>query len=169
MEKPEELIEKINESVDLLEKLIININRVNVQTKLPDGATCETPFGVPRTGIGYGQPITHPLAEATLSEIENNAWPDPANVDVSQIREAAMVHDGQYAILGGDWSPFWHDLIDLLGMENMYMKMYDQPELVDKVLSHLVDYYFESSRRIFDKAADVIDIFFIGNDFRKHE
>jgi uroporphyrinogen-III decarboxylase len=135
------------------------------QTKLPDGATCETPFGVPRTGIGYGQPINHPLAEATLDEIENYTWPNHADVDVSRIREEAMVYDGEYAILGGDWSPFWHDLIDLLGMENMYMKMYDQPKLVDTVLTHLVDYYFESSRRIFDEAADVIDIFFIGNDF----
>ncbi len=72
---------------------------------------------------------------------------------------------GEYAILGGDWSAFFHDAIDLLGMENLYFKMYDQPELVDAVLGHLVDYYAEVSRRIFDAAASAIDIFFIGNDF----
>ncbi|AGL00608.1 hypothetical protein Desgi_1080 [Desulfoscipio gibsoniae DSM 7213] len=38
-EKPQELMEKINESVDRLEKMIININRINVRTKLSDGAT----------------------------------------------------------------------------------------------------------------------------------
>ncbi|MBN1591525.1 MAG: hypothetical protein JW888_18570, partial [Pirellulales bacterium] len=48
---------------------------------------------------------------------------------------------------------------------NMYLKMYDQPELVDAVLKHMVDYYAEASRRIFDAAADVIDVFFVGNDF----
>lgn len=62
-----------------------------------------------------------------------------------------------------DWSPFWHDAIDLLGMENLYVKMYDQAELVDSVMQHLVDCYASVSQRIFDAAADVIDIFFIGN------
>ena len=68
-------------------------------------------------------------------------------------------------MLGGDWSPFWHDAIDLLGMETLYFKMYDEPELVDAVLRHLVDYYATVSRRIFDTAADAIDVFFLGNDF----
>ncbi|MGD0898404.1 MAG: uroporphyrinogen decarboxylase family protein [Thermoguttaceae bacterium] len=86
-------------------------------------------------------------------------------MDVSRIRDEALAWGRQYAILGGDWSPFWHDAIDLLGMENLFFKMYDEPELVDAVLRHVVDYYAPVSRRIFDAAADAIDIFFIGNDF----
>jgi len=50
-------------------------------------------------------------------------------------------------------------------MENLYFRMYDQPELVDALMTHLVDFYFEASRCIFESAADAIDIFFIGNDF----
>ena len=50
-------------------------------------------------------------------------------------------------------------------MEELSLKMYDEPELVDALLGHMVDYYAEVSRRTFDAAADVIDIFFIGNDF----
>ena len=49
-------------------------------------------------------------------------------------------------------------------MENLCYKMCDEPEIVDAVLDHIVDYYFTVSRNIFDTAADVIDIFFIGND-----
>jgi len=52
-----------------------------------------------------------------------------------------------------------------MGMENLYVKMYSQPDLVDAVMKHIVDYYLAVSRRIFDAAADAIDIFFIGNDF----
>jgi len=37
--------------------------------------------------------------------------------------------------------------------------------LVDALMTHMVDYYFEVSRRIFEAAGDAIDIFFIGNDF----
>ena len=132
---------------------------------LTPGVTSVTPFGVERTGLGYGQPTSHPLARATLRQIHDYAWPDPRWMDVSHIRGEALAYQKQYAILGGDWSPFWHDLIDLLGMENLYLKMYDEPEAVDAVLEHLVDYYAAVSRRIFEAAADAIDIFFIGNDF----
>jgi uroporphyrinogen decarboxylase len=132
--------------------------------ELSEGATYRTVFGVEREGLGYGQPGSHPLANATLKDVHDYPWPDPAWMDVTQIKSQAQGCHGQYAILGGDWSPFWHDAIDLLGMENMYMKMYDEPELVDAVMRHLVDYYAAVSGRIFDAAGDSIDIFFIGND-----
>jgi len=132
---------------------------------LSPGAVSRTIFGVERAGLGYGQPLSHPLANATLREIHDYPWPDPNWQDVSRIRADALAWNRQYAILGGDWSPFWHDAIDLLGMENLYLKMFDEPEIVDAVLQHLVDYYAAVSQRIFDAAADVIDVFFIGNDF----
>lgn len=135
------------------------------EIKLLPGATSQTPFGVQRQGLGYGQPISHPLADATLGDVHEYPWPDPQWMDVSQIRAEAEAYEKQYAILGGDWSPFWHDLIDLLGMENMYLKMYDEPLLVDAILECLVNYYAAVSRNIFDAAAEVIDVFFIGNDF----
>jgi hypothetical protein len=132
---------------------------------LSEGAVSRTIFGVERAGIGYGQPLSHPLAKATLRQVHDYTWPDPAWTDISAVREQALGWNQEYAILGGDWSPFWHDLIDLLGMEAMYLKMYDEPPLIDAVLGHLVDYYAATSQRIFDAAADAIDIFFIGNDF----
>lgn len=135
------------------------------QEPLCAGETCKTIFGVPRHGMGYGQPICHPLENASLKQIEEYRWPDPAWVDVSGIVEQAKPYRSQYAILGGDWSPFWHDAIDLLGMENLYIKMYTQPEIVDCLLSHIVDYYFQVNKRIFDAASQAIDIFFMGNDF----
>ncbi len=135
------------------------------EVELSPGATSVTPFGVERTGLGYGQPTSHPLANAGMAEVRDYPWPEADWEDVSRIRAEAEAYDGQYAILGGAWSPFWHDLIDLLGMENMYLKMYDEPLLVDAVAGQLVDYYAGVSQKIFDAAAEPIDIFFIGNDF----
>jgi uroporphyrinogen decarboxylase len=132
---------------------------------LSQGADSRTIFGVERSGIGYGQPKSHPLADADLREIERYPWPDSAWMDVSGIAGDAAQYGGKYAILGGDWSPFWHDAIDLVGMEKLYMKMFDDPECVDALFSRIVDYYYEVSRRIFESASDAIDIFFIGNDF----
>ena len=133
--------------------------------KLSPGATYRSPFGIERHGYGYGMPLAHPLADTTLQQIHAYPWPDPAWMDVSSIRDEALAWGRQYAILGGDWSPYWHDAIDLLGMEGLMMKMTDAPEIVDAVLEHVLNYYFEVSRRIFDAAADAIDVFFIGNDF----
>jgi uroporphyrinogen decarboxylase len=132
---------------------------------LDQGVVYRTPFGVERHGQGYGQPVNHPLAEATLNQIHDYPWPDACDVDVSNVKADAELYNKQYAILGGDWSPFWHDAIDLFGMENLFIKMYIEPEAVDAVFEHLMDYYIASSKRIFDAAADQIDIFFIGNDF----
>jgi uroporphyrinogen decarboxylase len=129
-------------------------------------ATSRTPFGVERTGYGYGQPIEHPLAGArTVADIERYAWPDPAWMDVSRLLGEARAWDGRYAVLGGDWSPFYHDAIDLLGMEDFCVAMVENPALVDILLRHLADYYFAVSLRIFEAAADALDVFFIGNDF----
>ena len=72
---------------------------------------------------------------------------------------------GKYAMLGGDWSPFFHNVVDLLGMDVLFLKMYDEPELVDVILQHLVDFYAAVSEPIFVAAASALDIFFIGNDF----
>ncbi len=131
---------------------------------LSPGATYRTVFGIERHGIGYGQPLSHPLANSTLRGVHDYRWPDAAWMDASHIRSEAEAWGRRYAILGGDWSPFWHDAIDLLGMENLYLKMYDEPGLVDAVMQHMVDYYAAVSQRIFCAAADALDIFFIGND-----
>ena len=129
-------------------------------------ATYRTPFDVQRYGYGYGMPLHCPLKDAhTVKEIHDFAWPDPAWMDVSHIRNEVLAYKGEYATLGGDWSPFWHDAIDLLTFENLIYKMYDNPEMIDALMKHIVDYYVGVSERIFDVAADVIDIFFIGNDF----
>jgi uroporphyrinogen decarboxylase len=131
---------------------------------LSPGAASRTPFGVERHGMGYGMPLSHPLARAGVKEIHEYLWPDPEWIDVSHVRKDARTWGGQYAILGGDWSPFWHDAIDLFGMETLMIAMYEEPKRVDAVMAHVLDYYLAVSRRIFDAAADVIDIFFFGND-----
>lgn len=121
-------------------------------------------FGVTRKGEGYGVPANTPLKDATLEDVENYPWPSAEWIDVSHIREDALKYGGEYAILGGEWCPFFHDLLDLLGMEDALVKMYEEPEVVHAVLKHVTDYYYACNERIFEAAADVIDIAFIGND-----
>jgi uroporphyrinogen decarboxylase len=133
--------------------------------ELEEEATWESPFGVQRKGIGYGQPLSHPLAAVTtVKEVADYRWPDPEWVDVTHVAEDARVWGGEYAILGGEWSPYWHDAIDLVGHENLYYMMFDHPEVVEEIFTRIVDYYYRASENTFEAAADEIDIFFIGND-----
>ena len=132
---------------------------------LSDGCTWRTPFGIERHGHGYGQPTSHPLAEATVKQVHDYTWPLPKWWDISHISKEAQYYKREYAILGGEWSPFWHDAIDLFGMENFLIKMYTEPEVIDAALKHIIDFYVSLSQQTFDAAASSIDIFFIGNDF----
>ncbi|MEA3337925.1 MAG: uroporphyrinogen decarboxylase family protein [Chloroflexota bacterium] len=130
---------------------------------LSPGATWRSPFDIERHGYGYGMPLTNPLKGATLAEMHRYPWPNPDWMDVSLIEAEARQWGSEYAILGGEWSPFWHDAIDLLDFDGLIFQMYDNPEIVDAVMAYTADYYLEVSRRIFE-AGDAIDIFFIGND-----
>ena len=133
---------------------------------LSPGCTWRSPFGIERTGLGYGQPTEHPLKNiSTVKEVLDFPWPDPAWMDVSSARSEALAWKGEYAMLGGDWSPFWHDVIDLTGMEQLYYMMYDCPEVVSLLFEKVTDFYFKVSENMFEAAGDAIDIFFIGNDF----
>ena len=131
---------------------------------LSSGATWRSPFDIERHGYGYGMPLVNPLKRATLADGHAFQWPDPDWMDVSQVRADALQWGGEFAILGGDWSPFWHDAIDLLDFDVLIYQMYDNPEIVDAVMDYTASYYLAVSRRIFEAAGDAIDIFFIGND-----
>ena len=133
---------------------------------LSPGATWKSPFGIERTGIGYGQPLSHPLRDAaTERDILDYRWPDPDWMDVSRVRFEAEAWGGQYAILGGDWSAFWHDVIDFVGLETMYFLMFDYPDVASLLFRKITDFYVAVSERIFEAAGPSIDIFFVGNDF----
>jgi hypothetical protein len=155
----------------LRKRLGDDFRRVYARWRGPDlrlsaGATWRSPFGVERTGIGYGQPLSHPLKDAiTVREVLDYPWPDPDWMDVSSVRADALGWGGEYAVLGGDWSPFWHDAIDLIGHENLYYMMYDHPDVARAVFEKVTGYYEQVSANIFEAAAGAIDIFFIGNDF----
>ncbi len=100
----------------------------------------------------------------SVDEVEAYEWPNPDYLDLSPWIEA-LKNAGPYYRASGFWSPFFHIVGDYFGMESYFIKMYTHPEVVHAVTSHVVDFYLEANRRLFEQAGDLIDGFFFGNDF----
>jgi len=106
-----------------------------------------------------------PLAEAeTAAEVEAFDWPDPDYLDfadcLAQLRAA-----GPYYRASGFWAPFFHNVMDLLGMEAYFIKMQTHPEVVQAVTARVCEFYLEANRRFFAAAGALMDGYFFGNDF----
>ena len=67
--------------------------------------------------------------------------------------------------LSGTWAPFFHNVADFIGMENYFVKMYTDPDIVDAITEHIVDFYVGANEKIFTTANGAIDIHFLGDDF----
>jgi len=97
-------------------------------------------------------------------EVEDFPWPDLTylNFDecLADLRAASDVYRAS-----GFWTPFYHHLMDLFGMENYMVKMYTHPEVVQAATDRICSLYYEANERFFAAAGDLVDGFFFGNDF----
>ena len=101
----------------------------------------------------------------SVSAVERFPWPDPKFLDFSEtITNAKKAHENGQTVFSGLWTCFFHDLCDLFGMENYFVKMHTDPDVVEAVTEHVMDYYLEGNRRCFEEMGGLIDVFFFGND-----
>ncbi len=106
-----------------------------------------------------------PLAGAeTAADVEKYEWPNPdyLNFDES-LRQLDAA--GEHYRASGFWNCFYHDLMELFGMENYLMNMHLNPELVHAATDRICQFYHEANERFFEAAGDRVDAFFFGNDF----
>ena len=107
-----------------------------------------------------------PLADCTdVGELDNlYDWPDPDYLDFSSTLER-LRNAGDFYRASGFWTPFYHHIMDLFGMDNYMMNMYLHPDLVQAVTAKVCSFYFEANERFYAAAGDLVDGFFFGNDF----
>ncbi|MCX8010450.1 MAG: hypothetical protein N3A61_04805 [Ignavibacteria bacterium] len=111
----------------------------------------------------HGEP--GPLANCeTINEVEEYDWPNPDYLNFDECL-SVLKNTGDYYRASGFWMPFFHDVMDLFGMENYMMKMFSNPEIVHAVTDRVCSFYYEANKRFFESAGDLIDGFSVGNDF----
>ncbi len=122
-------------------------------------------WGLVRGGAYYGQALTHPLAGVeTVAEVEKYPFPNPDDFDCTFTQEE-IEWAKDYCLIGGSWAPFFHDSTELMGMEEFYVNMYSNPEVVEAIISKCFEFYYELDKKTFANNKGLVDMYFIGNDF----
>ena len=106
-----------------------------------------------------------PLAGCeSIGEVSSYDWPSLEYLD---LRECVGVlrGAGEYYRASGFWTPFFHDVMDLFGMEAYMTKMYTHPEVVHAATNRVCQFYYDANEQLYEEAGDLIDAFFFGNDF----
>jgi uroporphyrinogen decarboxylase len=107
-----------------------------------------------------------PLADAqTVADVDRlYAWPHVKLMDFEPPLEG-LRSAGDHYRASGLWTCFYHNVMDLFGMENYMAYMYERPEVVQAVTDHVCQFYYDANEAFFKIAGDEIDGFFFGNDF----
>lgn len=100
----------------------------------------------------------------SVSEVEKYPWPNPDHLRFDSLRKALLERQ-EYVRFSGMWTPFFHLLCDLFGMEQYFINMYLRPAVVQAATEKIVDFYLEANKRCFEECRGEIDVFFFGNDF----
>ncbi len=130
----------------------------------PDGREMFDVLGG-RPRVSLGQPGVFAECEDP-AEVDAFDWPDERYVDFSgTLKAIERARTEGLGVLSGSWSCFFHVVCGFFGMENYFVKMYTDPEVVEAVTEHVADFYVRINERLFAQAADRIDMFFFGNDF----
>jgi uroporphyrinogen decarboxylase len=100
-----------------------------------------------------------------VDKIHAYHWPTAGDCDFSQtLRGIDRTIEAGQAVISGLWGSIFSNTWNFFGMENCFMKMHTDPELVEAVTGHLTDFYLEANEKLFALAGNKIDTIFIGND-----
>lgn len=129
----------------------------------PDAPIFDVLGGEERHSLGQDGVFAHC---EDVAEVEAYPWPELKYVDFTgTLAEIDRTVAAGQAVLSGSWSCFFHNVADFFGMENYFVKMYTDPDVVEAVTEHVVDFYLRANELLFRQAGDRIDAFFFGNDF----
>ncbi|MHC4886181.1 MAG: uroporphyrinogen decarboxylase family protein [Planctomycetota bacterium] len=106
-----------------------------------------------------------PFAEVDdPAALEDYPWPKAEEIDFAPVLKR-LDNAGDVYRASGLWTCFYHNVMDLFGIEAYLMNMYLNPEVVHAVTDRVCQFYYEANERFFREAGDRVDAFFFGNDF----
>jgi len=116
----------------------------------------------------YYSDITHsPLADLSLDEIR--AYPFPRGDLPSRfvgLRDRALVlrRETPYAVISGISGVVYEICWYMRGLERLFLDMIEQPEVLETIIDHTLQYWLDWFRLFLDEVGDVVDVIMIGDD-----
>jgi uroporphyrinogen decarboxylase len=111
-------------------------------------------------GVDREKHAVFPLAHCEdPAELDDFPWPNPDYLNFDSCL-AGLRGAGDVYRMSGFGTCFYHNIMDLLGMEEYMVKMYTNPRLVEAVTNRVCEFYYEANERFFVAAGDLVDAFF---------
>ena len=110
---------------------------------------------------GQAGPFAH---TEDLREVDAYDWPKVEYLNFEECLDE-LSGAGEFYRASGMWTSFYHDVMDLFGIEDYLVKMYTHPEVVQSVTDHVCSFYYQANELFFERAGSLVDAFFFGNDF----
>ncbi len=143
----------VSPALDLLDAMGVDIyytslNPPSRSPSHPDDGLLYDEWGVGRSrverddGSFYYEMVKHPLANATLKDIEDFPWPDPTDpgrTDGLRDRVLRIRRETDKAIMAKFSNSIWEQSWWLYGMQDWMMDMVIQPEITCAIMDKVCD------------------------------
>lgn len=108
----------------------------------------------------------HPLAHATLRDLERYPFPDGADPSrFTGLRaQAEALRQTPYAICTGIGGVVYEICWYMRGLERWFMDMVEQPAFCEALLEHTLDYWLGFYTGFLGAVGDLVDVVMIGDD-----
>lgn len=124
-------------------------------------------WSMPEDAPYYMDITLHPLAEATLDEIQDYPWPrgdDPSRFAGLRERALTLRRETPYAVVSGISGVVYEICWYLRGLEQWFCDLINQPEFCEALLDQTLRFWMDWFRLFLDEVGDVVDVIMIGDD-----
>jgi uroporphyrinogen decarboxylase len=115
-------------------------------------------FWGPAKVVPENFPSFHPIK--SVEDLKNYTWPDPDDAEIlAPIKSLCEEYqDDYYIIVDLSSTLIEAAYAHIVGTQNFFLYMFDQPELIDGVLDGLTEYYTQLGRNAIDMGIDMIRV-----------
>lgn len=115
-------------------------------------------FWGPAKVVPENFPNFHPIT--SMEDLKNYTWPDPADPElIDPIKSLLDEYQDEYFIIVDLSSTLIEAAYaHLVGTQNFFLMLFDQPELINGVLDGLTEYYTELGKNVIDLGIDMIRV-----------
>ncbi len=124
-------------------------------------------WSMPADQMLYMDITHHPLADATLADLDRYPWPDGKDPSrFTGVREQALAvrKDTPYALSSGISGVTYEICWYMRGLERWFMDMVDNPVFCEALIDHTSQYWVDWIPGFLGEVGDLLDVIMIGDD-----